>query len=131
MNKDFSVIRARFDLCSRHPTMSANEEGRQVPDLGEASDDPRPSGRRQVGDVASIGHDLNNLLSVIVASAQLVRACADVSDDLKAALDDMYEAGLSAAKLTRQLVSIAAGGAASGTTVGHPPSGPPEGTPGG
>jgi two-component system cell cycle sensor histidine kinase/response regulator CckA len=79
---------------------------------GDAHDAPRESGSRHVAEarrVASIGHDLNNLLSVISASAQLVRAHGAVDDDSRASLDDIIEAGMLAAKLTRQLVSFGAG----------------------
>jgi two-component system, cell cycle sensor histidine kinase and response regulator CckA len=56
--------------------------------------------------VASIGHDLNNLLSVISVSAQLVRARAGIDDEVRRSLDEIIEAGVLASKLTRQLLSL-------------------------
>jgi two-component system cell cycle sensor histidine kinase/response regulator CckA len=76
----------------------------------EAQEDARPSGMRALAEgrtlASSIGHDLNNLLTVIGANAQIARTLPGATPDIKKCLDDILGAGALAAKLTRQLLHL-------------------------
>ncbi len=80
------------------------------PGEGEESAGERPSGTQALAEgrtlAASIGHDLNNLLTVIGANAQIARNAPGVGAEVKKCMDDILGAGALAAKLTRQLLHL-------------------------
>lgn len=57
--------------------------------------------------VAGVAHDFNNLLTLICGNAELVRDGLSESDPRREAADNVVSAGHSAARLSRQLLSLA------------------------
>src|ERR1017187_1980996 len=61
--------------------------------------------------VGGIGHDFNNLLTMILLNLELAQALIPPGEELAHLLEQAKQAGLMAAGLTRQLASFGAGGA--------------------
>ncbi|MDZ7372737.1 MAG: PAS domain S-box protein [candidate division KSB1 bacterium] len=63
-----------------------------------------------IGTLASgIAHDFNNLLTTVLGNVCLLRSSADLSADLRGALEAIETAGRKASELTRRLLALAKG----------------------
>jgi two-component system cell cycle sensor histidine kinase/response regulator CckA len=93
------LVGASHDLTDLR---SAERERRALEERLERSHRIEAIGRFAAG----IGHDFNNLLTVIVANAKIVRSEAAEGSEVAEMLDDLVEAADEAGKLTQQLLAL-------------------------
>jgi two-component system cell cycle sensor histidine kinase/response regulator CckA len=96
-----------LDTCDRTHAVQTQSEWRREIDLGDAERLRHIQKMEVVGKFAGgIAHDLNNILTVIVGSSQLLLDHPEVGQSAGQRVQQILDAGFRAANLTSQLLSF-------------------------